>query len=1323
MKYIYVLLLWIFTISICDAQWPHYRPTNSPSKFEDISDATKIEFLIRTLPYISHNSNNKSCREYVTKNLYDSLISKKKSNGTRNPQLYLNTFSIDNINIKISDNIAIADFLISNRNSFQNEKEIMTLKKESNNWVIASSNFLINYLVSQEDPINGNGSDLIKTNEKIATTLSITGGSLISSSDINSSLSNNAIIPRTCWYTDYMTINKSVTYSELSLNLFSGPSDGKVVRLDGTEANTFSVISDRDWNRIIYAKYKGVNSWVKSYGNNVGEEDLSWASSIGLDKFGNIFVLTDFPKKIYQLKYDDNIETVSYVKQVPLPGVKEPLDFCLGWDWINPNNQASYNLWVADGQGNAIFNFDWNGVLQHKFTKVISSDGSTISFINPSKVIYFCAAQYQIAIIDNFGKRIIWINNPSYGPDYISGNCKTAQFSDESNVSMNSIGLTYNNSADGLWVCDNTNGFIHLFSLIDFGYIGSIKTNSSGQTQWCNPKFLTSTYLTNSNGQYLDFLTMDKWDDTHGINTYLSGADLIAPSVRYAGTASFISASFLGMSKGTASLYNYNTQALIKNYSENWFFTQRINDLFWISTNDVNRLGKYFIRFGLTPFNNPQYPSQYQQPILYKDVLFALPPLGGISGPSSGPVGTLLTWNVNMTEGSNDFSYKWYKENYDESTWTLLSSTNSIQSLNMGNKAFTIKCEITDNFTGQITSASLFITNITTHGALTSDEVWSGNITVTGTVTIPIGLTLTMNPGTIVYFNNNASLNVQGKLNALGSSSHPIYMVCSSSGYWGTINLNGSGANGSTIQYANIQFGTEIDISNSNNIAIQNCNITSSSMHGINFISGTGCTAINNTIRNTNTAHGIYVQNGANVSCTGNIIMKTNSNHTGVGIYFGGGGTGKAILNDISGFSWGIGTTWGSSPNSDRGLNSALKNNRVSNCSIGLEVYNESYPVFGSQSINDQFGGNSVYGNNTNVYVYNSSSNYHSTVNGQNNWWGAAPPNNSLFYQGLNGILYYNFYLSTDPWAGIPPPSIKQLAGGKPDADFKNQAACLLNTSAGGIGNSAVSTSDEMDSLFIGITLLNSNKFSEAKDFYISYINLHPDNQAAYTYLYNCADSSTITEIINFFSSLPSKASKEQKLLLAYLYHKQGNIDLAKKTNDKIVKENSNTFLSVRAILNNFYIALYDDNDQEAASALLNKVKGQANLSTQMEISTAEDALTVYGSFLSANSILPMHKQASNKQMDKPTSYSLSQNYPNPFNPSTSITYQIPNPGYVTLKVYDVLGKEVVALVNEYKNVGQYNVNFDASKLASGIYIYQLKSNDFISSKKMMLLK
>jgi hypothetical protein len=88
-----------------------------------------------------------------------------------------------------------------------------------------------------------------------------------------------------------------------------------------------------------------------------------------------------------------------------------------------------------------------------------------------------------------------------------------------------------------------------------------------------------------------------------------------------------------------------------------------------------------------------------------------------------------------------------------------------------------------------------------------------------------------------------------------------------------------------------------------------------------------------------------------------------------------------------------------------------------------------------------------------------------------------------------------------------------------------------------------------------------------------------------------------------------------------------------------------------------------------------------------------------------------------------PNKFALYQNYPNPFNPTTVIKYQIPKDGIVTLKIYDILGREVKILVNEQKFTGRYEVKFDATDLASGIYIYRIQVNDYTSSKKMMLIK
>lgn len=85
--------------------------------------------------------------------------------------------------------------------------------------------------------------------------------------------------------------------------------------------------------------------------------------------------------------------------------------------------------------------------------------------------------------------------------------------------------------------------------------------------------------------------------------------------------------------------------------------------------------------------------------------------------------------------------------------------------------------------------------------------------------------------------------------------------------------------------------------------------------------------------------------------------------------------------------------------------------------------------------------------------------------------------------------------------------------------------------------------------------------------------------------------------------------------------------------------------------------------------------------------------------------------------------YSLMQNYPNPFNPGTLIIFEIKNTGLVTLKVYDILGKEVKTLIDEIKTPGYYSINFIANNLSSGIYFYTLKTKNYTQTNKMLLLK
>lgn len=107
----------------------------------------------------------------------------------------------------------------------------------------------------------------------------------------------------------------------------------------------------------------------------------------------------------------------------------------------------------------------------------------------------------------------------------------------------------------------------------------------------------------------------------------------------------------------------------------------------------------------------------------------------------------------------------------------------------------------------------------------------------------------------------------------------------------------------------------------------------------------------------------------------------------------------------------------------------------------------------------------------------------------------------------------------------------------------------------------------------------------------------------------------------------------------------------------------------------------------------------------------------------SYNGTLPIITSVEEVGGTLPETHILKQNYPNPFNPATSIEFSIRQAGHVTLKVYDLLGKEVATLVDEVKDIGNYKVTFDAQSLPSGTYFYTMRSGDFTQTRKMAFLK
>jgi tetratricopeptide (TPR) repeat protein len=209
-------------------------------------------------------------------------------------------------------------------------------------------------------------------------------------------------------------------------------------------------------------------------------------------------------------------------------------------------------------------------------------------------------------------------------------------------------------------------------------------------------------------------------------------------------------------------------------------------------------------------------------------------------------------------------------------------------------------------------------------------------------------------------------------------------------------------------------------------------------------------------------------------------------------------------------------------------------------------------------------------------------------------------------------------------------------------------------------------------------------------------------------------------DLKNTYSTLSQSTENEllekifQQLSTKSLVGKQEYIPAISEY-DEIIQQNPNSEEAVYAEIDALTTALLVGGNDST----LGKTSGGRYL-----VKTTED----YSSKL--NDILRKHFSSKNETEEEeilPTEYTLYQNYPNPFNPATTINYDLPKSGYVKLKIYDILGREVRTLVNTQQEAGRYKVNFSAiggaSSLASGVYLCRLESGDFISVKKMILLK
>ncbi|MDP3148260.1 MAG: C25 family cysteine peptidase [Ignavibacteria bacterium] len=627
-----------------------------------------------------------------------------------------------------------------------------------------------------------------------------------------------------------------------------------------------------------------------------------------------------------------------------------------------------------------------------------------------------------------------------------------------------------------------------------------------------------------------------------------------------------------------------------------------------------------------------------------------------------------------------------------------------VSSLDNGNSYYLSVNASSYSFSTSVRPLYITITNhnyipysAVTGGTISSNTTIYNNAKVLSNLTINSGVTLTVQPGVNLTFASGASLIVNGTLNAAGTSTDKITFDRSgASGTWNGIVFN-SGSSGS-IDYCNISHATTgitcsstlpmirhntitnnttgISVSNvgtpSNEISYNT--IQSNTNRGINLVS-TSPKIYNNTISN-NAFTGISCGYYSSPYLSGNLI----SGHSSSGVYCSYYSSALFVPWNAYGYYW-----------------SAGYNQILDNMGTGISASYWSNLYLGSSP----YGGyNSIAGNSD----YQMRAYYGCSITAQLNWWGTDTEVGDEIYTYQSTVDFSNYLHN-------PPGQSGTLRG---------PSGITATSSAANSGKSDFER---------GYGLQLEGKFDEAIAVYDSYINANlTDSKSAYALVRidECYKLSGKEGAVTYLdNTIKTKANKNNELNAVslelknqYLIQDKRFEEAVNNLNKLAETYNTNKEVEKHSLFNAGYVYL----------KYLNDYKNATDKFAELAAKYPDDDLVFESKYLlgevDANSnrqaALPLIAQS---ELIAPTEYDLEQNYPNPFNPITTITYQLPKTGNVTLKIYDMLGKEVKTLVNEQKEMGKYTVQFDASSLASGMYIYQLRANDYTSTKKMLLLK
>ncbi|KXK52269.1 MAG: PKD repeat protein [Chlorobi bacterium OLB5] len=508
-------------------------------------------------------------------------------------------------------------------------------------------------------------------------------------------------------------------------------------------------------------------------------------------------------------------------------------------------------------------------------------------------------------------------------------------------------------------------------------------------------------------------------------------------------------------------------------------------------------------------------------------------------------------------------------------------------------------------------------------------------------------------------------------------------------------------------------------VNNSYNVLVKGCNAVKTGSAGFTagiiaeYCPAGGIVICDNNIN--------YVNTGISLLQSSEYIARnviTGYSNTGTGIYLDNS-NGTIEYNTVNNFQKSVYGSY-SSPY-------LLKNTLIDAYVTNIDLVNSSMPVMKpviSSSTLRWLGGN----NNITGYPTNSGIRFADCYPLIDSGYNKIVVNGSDYLNGNFTFLYTEVPARINYWYDNPPnSSLFDISGGY--ADYSNSFdgtnlpatdGSELNSIGWGLYDSVftktMGDNPTPEDLFTqAYTEEMSNNYTDAITHYKEVVSSYKTSEyapVALARIFNCLEKSRAS-ISQFYA------------IQGYYTNIQNNSAYPNATRelseDFKIKSKVKQFNIEEAI--NDYETIYQNNQNNAKGlhALLNKLSlqrmTQGDAPNSNMVNYTEHKLGIL-SLITGQDL----KNTSSAINNQPSQFRLHQNYPNPFNPTTSIRYDIPQSAYVTIKVYDILGKEVFSY-KEYKPAGSYEVKFDGSNLASGMYFYSLEANGYKDVKKMVLIK